>query len=64
MTFILDTGLHMWFVLLLTGFSIILFIREKIPLEVTSVLILTTLMVFGQFFPLPDAAGTNLLNAD
>ena len=64
MTFILDTDLHMWFVLLLTGFSIILFIREKIPLEVTSVLILTTLMVFGQFFPLPDAAGTNLLNAE
>ncbi|MAE52305.1 MAG: SLC13 family permease [Micavibrio sp.] len=64
MTFILDTDLHMWFVLLLTGFSVILFIREKIPLEVTSVLILTTLMVFGQFFPLPDAAGTNLLNAE
>lgn len=64
MTFIVDTDLHMWFTLILTVISVIMFVREKVPLEVTSVLILTTLLIFGQFFPLPDATGTNMLNAE
>jgi len=64
MTFIVDTDLHMWFALILTLVSVIMFVREKVPLEVTSVLILTSLMIFGQFFPLPDATGTNMLNAE
>jgi len=64
MTFIVDTDLHMWFALILTLVSVVMFVREKIPLEVTSVLILTSLMIFGQFFPLPDATGTNMLNAE
>lgn len=64
MTFIVDTDLHMWFALILTVISVVMFVREKVPLEVTSVLILTTLLIFGQFFPLPDATGTNMLNAE
>lgn len=53
----------MWFVLILTGFAIISFTREKFPLEVTSVAMLTALLLFGQFFPVLDANGQNLLNA-
>ena len=64
MTFIVDTDLHMWFALILTLVSVIMFVREKVPLEVTSVLILTSLLIFGQFFPLPDATGSNMLNAE
>ncbi len=57
------TELHMWFVLIVTGFAIISFTREKFPLEVTSVAMLTSLLLFGQFFPVMDANGRNLLNA-
>lgn len=64
MTFIVDTDLHMWFALILTLVSVIMFVREKVPLEVTSVLILTSLLIFGQFFPLSDATGSNMLNAE
>ena len=63
MTFIIDTDFHMAFVFLVTLTAIFLFVREKVPLEVTSVIILTVLLLFGQFFPLPDANGDNLLNS-
>jgi len=53
----------MWFVLGLTGLAVIFFVREKVPLEVTSVLVLTTLLLFGQIFPLSDVNGRNLLDA-
>lgn len=53
----------MWFVLFLTGCCIVLFIRERVPLEITSVLMLTCLLLFGQAFPLLDANGHNLLDA-
>ncbi|MGB0720538.1 MAG: SLC13 family permease, partial [Bdellovibrionales bacterium] len=64
MTLIVDPSLHMWFFLLVTGLAVVAFIREKIPIEVTSVSILAALMLFGQFFPLYDAAGRNLINAN
>ncbi len=63
MTLIVDPGFHMWFALALTGLAIVLFVRERVPLEVTSVLILTTLLLFGQVFPLLDANGNNLLDS-
>lgn len=58
-----DPTLHMWFVLALTGWALISFIREKISIEVTSVILLTALLVFGQLFPLEDANGRNMLAA-
>ncbi len=61
--FIADSNYHMWFVLALTCVAVYLFAREKYPLEVTSILILTALMLFGQLFPLPDANGRNQLDA-
>ena len=54
---------HMWFVLLLTLWSMVTFAREKLPMEVTSVIILTALLLFGQFFELPNASGRNQLDA-
>lgn len=55
--------LHMWFVLALTVLAVVLFVREDTPLEITSVLLLTALLLFGQIFPLNDAAGHNQLDA-
>lgn len=60
---ITDPSFHMWFVLLLTGASVFFFAREKFPLDVTSILLLTSLLLFGQVFPLPDANGRNMLDA-
>jgi di/tricarboxylate transporter len=53
----------MWFVLLVTAASVYLFAREKYSLEATSIAILTSLLLFGQLFPLPDANGRNQLDA-
>ena len=63
MSSLIDANFHMWFVLLLTGAAVVMFAREKWPLEVTSVILLTALLLFGQFFPLPDANGKNQLDA-
>jgi len=54
---------HMWFVLFITGLAVYLFAREKYPLEVTSIILLTSLLLFGQLFPLEDANGRNQLDA-
>ena len=63
MDFIIDPVIHMWVSLFLTGAAIIMFAREKMPLEVTSIIILTILLIFGQIFPLRDINGENQLDA-
>ena len=63
MEFYLDPVFHMWFVLGLTLSAVVAFARDKWPLEVTSVAILTVLLLFGQFFPLLNAQGRNQLDA-
>ncbi len=60
---IIDANFHMCFVLILTAIAVYLFAREKLPLEATSVVILTSLLLFGQFFPLLDENGRNQLDA-
>ncbi|MCK5284402.1 MAG: SLC13 family permease [Alphaproteobacteria bacterium] len=45
------------------GIIVVLFVREKISLEVTSAGMLTALLLFGHFFPLLDANGKNQLDA-
>lgn len=62
MSFVIDSEIHMWFVLFVTVMSVIFFVREKVSLEVTSMSILTVLMLMGQFFPLLDAGGSNMLS--
>lgn len=56
-------NIHLWFSLSVTVIAVILFVREKVPLEVSSIFILGLLMLFGQFFPLYDGAGDNSLSA-
>ena len=55
--------MHMWFVLALTGLAMVLFIREDTPLEVISIILLTSMLLFGQVFPLFDERGHNQLDA-
>jgi di/tricarboxylate transporter len=62
MDFIADPSLHMWFVLGLAAMAAILYIREEIPIEVTSIALLASLLLFGQFMPLYDDSGSNLLD--
>lgn len=62
MSFVIDPTIHMWFTLFLTGAAIVAFIREKIPIEVTSIAVLTALMLFGQIFPLANEAGKNSID--
>ena len=62
MSILIDPSIHMWFALLLTGAAIVAFIREKIPIEVTSIAVLTALMLFGQVFPLLGKNGENMVD--
>lgn len=61
--FLNNFNYHMWFVLLVTAWAVYLFAREKYPMEVTSVILLTSLLLFGQLLPLEDANGRNQLDA-
>ncbi len=63
MNLIIDPSFHMWFAMLLTVIAVLLFTRDDVPLEVTSIGLLTSLLVFGQLFPLPDVNGHNQLDA-
>lgn len=62
MNILIDPTIHMWFGLLVTVAAVISFVRERISIEITSLTVLTALLVFGQLFPLPDAAGKNQLD--
>ncbi len=48
--------------LLLTGGAVYAFVREKLPLEVTSVFIMAVLLLYGQIFSITDDANNNLLD--
>lgn len=50
---------HMFFVMALTVWASYEFVKERLPIEVTSVALLTALLVFGQLFPVLDANGRN-----
>ena len=62
--FEIDANFHMWFMLLLTGGAVYLFVREKLPLEVTSVVLMTILLLYGQVFLITDEANNNLLSPE
>ena len=63
MGFVIDPAIHMWFMLILTGAAVYAFIREKYPMEVISIVLMTVLLLFGQAFPVYDQTGYNHLNA-
>ena len=63
MIWLVDPSVHMWFGMGLTVLAFYFFASEKWPLEVTSVVLLAIILLFGQLFPLPDELGKNLLGA-
>jgi len=63
MSLVVDPTVHMWIFLILTAVSIFFFVREKLPLEITSIAILTVLLLVGQILPIPDVEGNNKINA-
>lgn len=58
-----DVNIHMWFVIILTVWASFEFVKERLPIEVTSVGLLTGLLLFGQLFPVLDANGRNEMDA-
>ncbi len=48
--------------LLLTGAAIYAFVKEKWPLEVTSIILMTVLLLYGQIFLITNDGGDNLLD--
>jgi len=62
--FVIDPNFHMWFMLLLTAGAVYAFVREKAPLEVTSVILMTILLLYGQIFSITDDEGKNLLDPE
>lgn len=55
---------HMWVTFGLIAMALVLYAMEKIPLELTSIGILASLMVFFHFYPLRDDTGEILLSPD
>ena len=55
---------HTWFVLGVIIVSMISYAWEKIPLELTSLLTITSLLLFFHFFPLYDLEGNESLNLE
>nr|WP_254869726.1 SLC13 family permease [Thalassospira sp. HF15] len=53
--------MQMWVVLALVAGSLVLYGLERISLELTSIALIATLLLFFEFFPLLDADGDNLM---
>lgn len=51
-TFLHGSSFHMWFVLLLIVAAMVSYSMDKIPLELTSVVVFSSLLLFFHFFPL------------
>ena len=61
---IIDPTWHMWIVLALTAATVLSFAVERISLEMTSLVMLATLLVWFQIAPLTDGDGTSLLGPE
>lgn len=59
----MNPDFHMYFVLVVTCVAVFFFVREKVPLEVTSIGVITVLLLFGQLFPYPSLEDGNPLDA-
>jgi di/tricarboxylate transporter len=58
----LPMQMHMWFGIIVTLLAVYSFAKEKISLEMTALSLVAVLLIYGQIFPVNDAAGDNLLN--
>ena len=63
MEFLIDPVFHTWFGILMIVIAFYLFASDRWPLEVSSVVLLATLMQVGQVFPLVNDDGENLISA-
>ena len=59
---IMPPEFHMWFGIIATFLAVYSFAKEKISLEMTALMIIGVLLIYGQAFPLYDAAGRNMLD--
>ncbi|MDA0782789.1 MAG: SLC13 family permease [Rickettsiales bacterium] len=53
---------HMWFVLILIAVTMVAYAIDKIPLELTSIVVFSLLLLFFHFFPLKDVEGKDLID--
>ena len=60
---VLQTEFHMWIMFAITVGAIYAFVREKWSLELTSVVLLTLLLLYGQIFAFMDADNKNMMDA-
>lgn len=59
-----SASFHMWATFGLILVALVLYAMEKVPLELTSIGILTALMLLFHFFPLRDESGTILMSPE
>ena len=64
MSWSIDLAVQQWFVLTVLGITVVSFAWERISLEMTALLMLCVLMVWFQAFPLVDADGASVLDAE
>jgi di/tricarboxylate transporter len=62
MTFAIDPDIHIWVVIAVLAATMVSFAVERISLELTSLIMLVTLLVWFQVFPMLGPAGQNLLD--
>lgn len=60
---IMPIEFHMWFGIIVTLMAVYSFAKEKISLEMTALSLVAVLLIYGQIFPLTNAAGQNLLDS-
>lgn len=54
---------HMWFMLGLTACAVYSFMRERFSLELTCLVLMSVLLLYGQVFTFEDADGVNRMSA-
>jgi Na+/H+ antiporter NhaD/arsenite permease-like protein len=55
---------HTYFTLVVIALAIISYVTEKVSLEITSLFVISTFMIFFHLFPLTDAGGNNALSTN
>ena len=55
--------LHTWFLFIIIIGAVVCYANDKIPMELTALSVLVTLLLFFHFLPLYDEGGQNLLSA-
>jgi len=60
----INLHIHMWFVFAVVFGAILSYVSEKIPMEVTSISVITLLVLYFYFYPLVDLKGSSLLTPE